>query len=966
MPTAFQDLNTSRILLAIAVWLTSRLLLAVPETPPPRTPWTTSRFKGKPDPPPPYRAELAFNGIKFTSPLEITFAPGSGRLFVAEQGGKIFSFPHRAEVKTPDLAIDIAKEIPGTTNVYGLTFHPEFAKSRLAFVFYALKNDEPDATHVSSFQVTPTDPPRFDPSSEKVLITWRSGGHNGGCMAFGPDGMLYISSGDAAAPSPPDPFDTGQNLTDLLSVILRIDVNREENGRLYAIPADNPFVGVAGARAEIWAYGFRNPWKMSFDPSTGDLLVGDVGWELWEMVYRVERGGNYGWSIQEGPQPVRKEAKPGPTPILPPLTQHPHTEAASVTGGLTYRGERLSELRGAWVYGDYMTGKIWALRHEGNRLTERHEIADTQLRVVAFGQDEAGELYFLEHQPTGQIYRLVKNEDASTQGSFPRRLSETGLFENVKDGKAAPGVIAYAVAAEPWADGAASERWLALPGDSRIDVTDLRQWNLPEGSVLAKTHLLKGPTARAGIRVETQVQHLEGGFWRPYTYAWDSKGEDAALVGPEGAVSTFQVPDEKGGSRAVEWRFPSRTECSLCHNRWVHRYLLGFHGLGLNRPSLKQVEGRNQIEDLEDLGVFSRSVRAQIPDLRRLADPYDSTADLNVRARSYLHMNCSHCHSFGAGGTALLQVSFDLPTASTQTVGVKPYQGEFGIPGASIITPGDPYSSILYFRMAKLGGGHMPRIGSREADPGGLQLIHDWIAAMPTASSPPSFDKDFQTVEGEPSDETVRELLSSTRTALALASRMGRDSLRPETRSALLRQARGGANADVRDLFERFLPPGDRVRRLGTSFEAAQVLSLQGNATHGRELFAKSSAAQCRTCHKAESVGNAIGPAFDGIGKKYAPGLILDHTMNPSREVAPEFSTHALVTKDGLILSGLLVKKTDQEVVLRDAKGTDTTVPAANVGQLERQSTSLMPESLLADLTAQEAADLIAYLSTLR
>ncbi len=225
------------------------------------------------------------------------------------------------------------KSVKGAEQVYGLTFHPGFPTNRWVYVCYVLKSDLPDGSRVSRFKVGDSNPPRVDPASELILITWLSGGHNGGCLKFGHDGYLYISTGDAAAPNPPDPFQTGQDNGDLLSSILRLDVDQTEPGRNYRIPTDNPFVKMSGSRPEIWAYGFRNPWRMSIDRKSGDLWVGDVGWELWEMICRVERGGNYGWSIVEGPQSVNPEWKRGPTPILPPVKAHPHTEAASITGG---------------------------------------------------------------------------------------------------------------------------------------------------------------------------------------------------------------------------------------------------------------------------------------------------------------------------------------------------------------------------------------------------------------------------------------------------------------------------------------------------------------------------------------------------------------------------------------------------------------------------------------------------------
>ncbi len=162
--------------------------------------------------------------------------------------------------------------------------------------------------------------------------------------------------------SKPDPFQTGQDTSDLLSSILRIDVDHPPAGKPYRIPEDNPFFNRKGSRPEVWAYGLRNPWRMSFDRASGALWVADVGWELWEMVYQVERGGNYGWSIMEGPQSIHPDWKRGPTPILPPVKAHPHTEAASITGGFVYNGHRLKELVGAYIYGDWVTGKIWALR----------------------------------------------------------------------------------------------------------------------------------------------------------------------------------------------------------------------------------------------------------------------------------------------------------------------------------------------------------------------------------------------------------------------------------------------------------------------------------------------------------------------------------------------------------------------------------------------------------------------------
>ena len=180
-----------------------------------------------------------------------------------------------------------------------------------------------------------------------------------------------------------------------------------------------------GARPEVWAYGFRNPWRMSFDRQTGELFVGDVGWELWESVHRVESGGNYGWSAMEGPQPIKSEPV-GPTPIHPALIELPHTIACSVTGGLVYRGKKFPDLRGAYVFGDWETRRLWAVRFEGDRTKEMAEIARPSVRFVAFSENQEGELYFLD-QDGGTVHTLEK-DDAGRNADFPTTLSETGLF----------------------------------------------------------------------------------------------------------------------------------------------------------------------------------------------------------------------------------------------------------------------------------------------------------------------------------------------------------------------------------------------------------------------------------------------------------------------------------------------------------------------------------------------------------
>src|SRR5262249_16744989 len=318
----------------------------------------------------------------------------------------------------------------------------------------------------------------------------------------------------------------GQNLSDLLSSILRIDVDREEKGKPYAVPPDNPFLKTPGARPEIWAYGFRNPWRMSFDRPTGDLWVGDVGWERWEMIYRVKRGGNYGWSVMEGRQPVRPESRRGPTPILPPALDFPHTEAASITGGYVYRGKRLKELVGTYVCGDWVTRKLWGTRFDGDKVVSHRELAQGAQRVVAFGEDRHGDLYFLNYDEVGTVHRLVPNPAVKEhRPDFPRKLSETGLFASVKDQTPAPGVLPFSVNAAQAADHATAERFVGVPGSGVVRMYDQPvpipggffsgQVFFPKDGVLARTISLEMERGnpKSHRRLETQILHFDGENW---------------------------------------------------------------------------------------------------------------------------------------------------------------------------------------------------------------------------------------------------------------------------------------------------------------------------------------------------------------------------------------------------------------------------------------------------------------------
>lgn len=353
-----------------------------------------------------YRLVEAFPKLRFERPLWLTHAgDGSGRLFVVEQDGRVHVFAERGDVEPAKVFLDIHSIISRAHNEEGLlalAFHPGYSRNGLFYVYYSAAN--PRRNVLARYQVSASDPGRADPASGKVLLEIEKpyGNHNGSTLLFGRDGYLYLSTGDGGSAG--DPHRNGQNLGSLLAKILRIDVDHAESGRAYGIPSDNPFLAHPGARGEIWAYGLRNVWRMSFDRATGDLWAGDVGQDRWEEIDLVRRGGNYGWNLREG----KHLFAPGnaAVPLLEPVVEYGHDVGASVTGGYVYRGERLPELRGAYLYADYVTGTVWALRYAGGRVVSNTVLVHQPKNIASFGEDAAGEVFLLVFD--GAIYQLAK------------------------------------------------------------------------------------------------------------------------------------------------------------------------------------------------------------------------------------------------------------------------------------------------------------------------------------------------------------------------------------------------------------------------------------------------------------------------------------------------------------------------------------------------------------------------------
>jgi putative heme-binding domain-containing protein len=876
--------------------------------------WTTSRIHGSPEAPKPCIAEQAFASIGLHEALEMIAVPGAQRFVAVEKSGKIWSFKDSPDAATKDLLIDLKPDHPLLQYAYGIAFHPRWQENGFVFLCYAYGDKVPDGTKLSRFKLTQQEPPVLDPKSETVLLTWRSGGHNGASLQFGPDGMLYISTGDSEVPSPPDPLNTGQDISDLLSSILRIDVDHADNGKAYAIPSDNPFLKTPQAMPEIWAFGFRNPWKISFD-AKGRLWCGDVGWELWEMIHLVQRGGNHGWSAYEASQPIKPETQ-RPEPIIPPVVAHPHTEAASITGGYVYHGSRFPELRDAYIYGDYETGKIWALWHDGKQVTRREEIADTPHKIVTFGQSEDGEVYWMNWEKDTRIYRLVPNPAVGKPTQFPRRLSDTGFFTDTAAQTPATGVLPFEIAEPMWQDGATATRFIALPEGKSINVDKNIVW--PTDSVLART--ITWPSTQQ--RIETQVLHYDGDTWNGYSYRWNDQGTDAELVAADGAEFTVQKQP---------WRIHGRAECARCHNNWS-----GF-ALGFQPDQLVSIGGK---KPADAHALFNGPFLERLQN--RLVSSHADKANLETRARSWLHANCAHCHRRHGGGSVPLMLNADLPTAETMMMSEKPTRGDFALTDARVISPGKPEQSVLLARIARSGNSHMPMIGAREIDPHGFQVLWDWIAQGAATSQMPA-------APNTPSE------------ALIMANLIARNEVKFDPAFTKI------PNPAIACYFERFLPPDQRVKTLGMNFDARKLLTAKGDAKRGGELVRMSGKlATCLACHIVNGIGRDFGPDLSKVGARLTREQILESLHQPAKVIAKGYETWIVTLQDDSVQSGFLIHSADAAITLKLPTGQPQSIARDQIKSQQPQPVSLMPEGLLQSLTEQEAADIIAYLAGLK
>jgi uncharacterized repeat protein (TIGR03806 family) len=648
-----------------------------------------------------------FPALTFTLPVVMVQAPGdTSRWFVAQKGGIVKTFANMDAVPGATNFIDITARVnsaPNEAGLLGMAFHPGWQQNHQVFLSYTRPCPNGRTACQSSGLLSTVS--RFtsadggqtlDPASEAVILQLDQPytNHNGGNIAFGPDGDLYIGFGDGGSGG--DPQKNGQNVNVLLGKMLRIDVS---NGAPYAIPPTNPFAK-GGGKPEIFAWGLRNPWRWSFDSATGDFWVGDVGQDTYEEIDLLKVGGNYGWNVREGFHcyGAMTCASAG---MIDPIVEYPHNgNGCSVTGGYVYRGALIPSLVGTYVYGDFCTGKTWGLFYDAMGKPAPQVLLAGGIQISSFGQGPDGELYILNYG-NGKILQLVPSM-AGPPPNFPPTLSATGCVDPKNAQIPAPGLIPYDVNAALWSDGADKERWMALPDGGKIHIGADGDWDFPNGTVLMKTFRV------GGKRIETRlfVRHDDNG-WAGYTYEWDDQEKDAALL-PAGKTKAV-------GNQT--WYYPSRSDCLRCHSAAAGG------SLGLETAQLNKVftypNGKlaNQINTLDHIGLFDAAPPAMPP-------------ALGGDGRSYLHANCSFCHRPGGTGGGPADFRFATPVPMMNVCNVAPSAGDLGVAGAKLVVPGNPGQSVVSLRMHALDANRMPPLATRVVDPAGTQAVDGWISSL--------------------------------------------------------------------------------------------------------------------------------------------------------------------------------------------------------------------------------------------
>ena len=660
----------------------------------------------------------------FQMPTKLVQPPGDPtRWLVLEKGGRIRTFT-TANPTVVSTWLDFSSVVndSGEGGILGLAFHPNYPATREVFVSYTTGTPAMFSRISRVVLDSTTAPVNW---TEQPLLTRDQpfNNHKGGELAFGADGALYSSLGDGGGAN--DTSNYGQNKTVLLGKLLRINVvGVAWPTPGYQIPSDNPFAANPKCMnptsptncPEIYAWGFRNPWRFSFDPPTGALWAADVGQNAYEEVDLVERGGNYGWRCREGAHDFNTSGCPTGG-LVEPVSEYRHGAGdISIIGGFVYRGTALPALVGRYVFGDFGSGRIWALRHDGQGGYSNELLIDTGFGISSFGVGLDGELYFVDFY-AGGIHKLIP-AGAPTPDTIPADLADTGCVSPGDPTQPASGLVPYDVNAPFWSDGATKSRYLGLPNNTAINVLASGDWTLPVGSVVVKNF-------RLGTQlVETRLlmRHPDG-VWAGYTYEWNDAQTAATRV----------VGGKSHSVAGQTWIYPSEGDCMRCHTS-AAGFSLGLETAQLNSDLFYPTTGRtaSQLSTLDHIGFFSAS--AGLPDvppnLPALPDPADVSQTLEAQARAYLHTNCAQCHRPSGPTPSSMDLRYTSALSATAACNTLPQSGDLGLANARIISPGSAAQSVLIARISRRDANGMPPLATHQVDTDAVALLTDWVNAL--------------------------------------------------------------------------------------------------------------------------------------------------------------------------------------------------------------------------------------------
>jgi len=642
----------------------------------------------------------ALNGL-----MGLYQAPGDTSYWYALlRSGRVVRFSNNSAANTIETFIDISAQVRTSFEMgaLGMAFHPQYATNGEFFISY---NNSSDESVISRFRFSGSLPVTTNSESKVLTVQQPAQNHNGGHIAFGPDNYLYIGFGDGGGGG--DTYGHGQNSASLLGAMLRIDV---DNGNNYAIPPDNPFVGNDNFLPEIYAWGLRNPWRWSFDRETGELWVADVGQNRYEEIHIVDAGDNLGWPIMEGYH-CYGSSSCNQNGLTLPVHEYDHSGGAcSVTGGFVYRGTLSPALRGQYFYADYCTGEVFGLKRDGDEFISRL-VGPTNNNVASLAQGLDGEVYVLSYSggEGNGIYRIAYGDP--NDNTVPDRLSETGCFSDTSSLETADAVVAYTLKSKLWSDGAEKSRFFAIPDGTTIGVESDGDFSFPTGSVLIKNFF----NGNDILETRLLMHHTNG--WAGYSYEWLPDNSDALLLSDAKQIDTPEF---------VHY-FPSPSQCHVCHTG-AAGVSLGLEASQLDLETLFAESGQtaNQLESFFHAGYLATLPNAQ--QISPLAAISDNITDLSLRARSYLHSNCSGCHRPGSTA-AQIDLRIQTSLSDSGTCNAMP-SDDMGLTNARIIAPGLPDSSVMLARLTTLGELRMPPLASQVVDEDAVAVIREWIAEL--------------------------------------------------------------------------------------------------------------------------------------------------------------------------------------------------------------------------------------------